>query len=223
MIRVVIAEERTLIREALAGLLAGSDTLEIVGQTSTPDEAVELSRDGRTDVIVLGATADGGIGAVRAVQAAGLPVKVLVVGTCRSMNPSRVLAAGAAGYVGHEARAGELVNAIGRVHAGERIAPTDLGAPDPVSVLSPRELETLRFLAVGLTNREIATRLGISVKTIDTHRGHVLKKLGLRNNSDLTRFALEHGLVDYDVVPEERDGERAREAGHAMHAPRTPH
>ena len=65
-----------------------------------------------------------------------------------------------------------------------------------MAVLSPRELETLRFLAVGMTNREIAMQLGISVKTVDTHRGHVLKKLRLRNNSDLTRFALQHGLVE---------------------------
>jgi two-component system, NarL family, invasion response regulator UvrY len=61
--------------------------------------------------------------------------------------------------------------------------------------LSKRELEVMCFLASGMTNREIAEQLGISVKTIDTHRGHLLKKLQLRNNSDITRFAIRHGLV----------------------------
>jgi len=66
---------------------------------------------------------------------------------------------------------------------------------DPLGSLSKRELEVLCFLAGGMTNREIAQQLGISVKTIDTHRGHVLKKLRLRNNSDITRFAIRHGFV----------------------------
>ena len=66
---------------------------------------------------------------------------------------------------------------------------------DPTRVLSPREKQVARELARGLTNREIATQIGISVKTIDTHRGHALKKLRLRNNSDITRFAIQHGLI----------------------------
>lgn len=66
---------------------------------------------------------------------------------------------------------------------------------DPAVVLSPREKQVLDRLAMGLTNREIAKELGISVKTIDTHRGHVLKKLGLRNNADITRVAVKYGYV----------------------------
>ena len=122
-----------------------------------------------------------------------LALTVLVVGG--SMR--RALASGAAGFVEPTVTAGELVEAIKRVHAGERVAPvSNEPSIDPARVLSPRELETLRMLAAGLTNREIAQRLGISVKTIDTHRGHALKKLRLRNNADLTRFAIEHQLVD---------------------------
>lgn len=72
--------------------------------------------------------------------------------------------------------------------------PTDLTA-DP-KILSPRERATVERLALGYTNREIAADLGISSKTIDTHRGHALSKLGLRNNADLTRWAVAHGIVD---------------------------
>lgn len=70
-------------------------------------------------------------------------------------------------------------------------------AVDP-SVLTSRERQALVAIAQGRTNREIAGTLGISVKTVDTHRGHVLKKLGLRNNSDLTRYAIRHAMVDVD-------------------------
>src|SRR5688500_9019055 len=198
MIRVAIVEERTLIREALANLLTSQGTCEVVGQTSTTDDVVDQVRENRADVLLVGSASDGGIAAARAIAAAGLSTKVLVLGTGRTVSPARLLAAGAAGYVGADQSAKELINAITRVNGGERVAPTDTGSHDPVAVLSPRELETLRFLACGLTNREIASRLGISVKTIDTHRGHVLKKLNLRNNADLTRFAIEHGLCDLD-------------------------
>ncbi len=198
-IRVAIAEERTLIREALASLLTSQGSMEVVGQSADTMDAVELARESRADVLILGAPADGGIAVSRAIAEAGLPTRVLVVATTRQASPSRLIAAGAAGYVGADIRAGELVAAVARVHAGERVTPSDDSDRDPVSVLSPRELETLRFLAAGLTNREIAARLGISVKTIDTHRGHVLKKLNLRNNADLTRFAIEYGLVDLDT------------------------
>lgn len=123
----------------------------------------------------------------------GTSTPVVVVGG----SARRAVAAGAAAFLEPSATTAELAEAIRRVHAGERVTPATLDfGPDPAKVLSPRELETLRLLAAGLTNREIAARLGISVKTIDTHRGHALKKLRLRNNADLTRFALEHGLVD---------------------------
>lgn len=214
MIRVAIAEERTLIREALAHLLTSNGAFEVVGEMSGTDDVVDQVRDNHADVLLVGSASDGGIAAARAIAAAGLPTKVLVLGTGRTVSPARLLAAGAAGYVGADQPAKELLGAINRVQGGERVAPPDTGGHDPVAVLSPRELETLRFLACGLTNREIASRLGISVKTIDTHRGHVLKKLNLRNNADLTRFAIEHGLCDLDVTVE-RPGAEARDNGRA--------
>jgi len=223
MIRVAIVEERTLIRDALANLLTSQGTSEVVGQTATTDDIVDQVRENRADVLLVGSASDGGIAAARAIAAAGLPTKVLVLGTGRTVSPARLLAAGAAGYVGADQPAKELLNAITRVHGGERVAPPDTGAHDPVAVLSPRELETLRFLACGLTNREIASRLGISVKTIDTHRGHVLKKLNLRNNADLTRFAIEHGLCDLDAQVEPPSAERDHARAQAGISAQRPH
>src|SRR6185369_9793189 len=95
----------------------------------------------------------------------------------------------------------ELLAAIRAVSRGERVTPPGVeellaaGDTDPASALTARELEVMQMLSRGLTNREIAEKLNISIKTVDTHRGHVLKKLGLRNNSELTRFAVKHGYV----------------------------
>ena len=112
----------------------------------------------------------------------------------------RAVRAGAAGYLNKTAKSGELISAIDAVLAGQRVVPDGADgqaapAAHPAQVLSPREFQVLGHLASGLTNREIAKMLEISVKTVDTHRGHVLKKLKLRNNSDLTRFAMQHGLL----------------------------
>src|SRR5262245_6191382 len=141
MIRVAIAEERTLIREALASLLTSQGAIEVVGDTTSIDDAVEMARDQKADVLIVGSASDGGIGAARSIAAAGLQTRVLVVGTGRTVSPARLLAAGAAGYVGADMSAKELIAAITRVHGGERVAPTEQVGHDPVGVLSPRELE----------------------------------------------------------------------------------
>ncbi len=193
MIRVAVADDRTLFREALLCLLSARDSVEVVGSGATADAAALLAEH-QPDVLLIGSP-DGAIATTREVAGIMAGARILVIGA-REDHQARVLAAGATGYVHSETRPDELVAAIAAVHAGERV-PTERDASvDPVEILSPRELETLRFLAEGQTNREIALQLGISVKTVDTHRGHVLKKLRLRNNSDLTRFAIQHGLVE---------------------------
>ena len=114
----------------------------------------------------------------------------------------RAIRGGAAGYVKKSANLDELLAAIERVHRGERVIPEEVEAAlgkkrsdHPAQVLSSREFQVMEYLAAGKTNREIAEMLAISVKTVDTHRGHVLKKLRLRNNSDITRFAISNGLI----------------------------
>jgi two-component system, NarL family, invasion response regulator UvrY len=222
MIRVAIIEELPLIREAIASLLAEHGEIEVVIQRGDLGDLASVARDARVDVVVVGATSDGD--AIAAAQRLAEPapsVRVLALGTGRTVSPPRLLAAGVAGFVGVDEPGRALVGAIQRVHAGERVS--SQGAPpseDPVAMLSPRELQTLRMLAHGMTNREIADRLGISTKTIDTHRGHVLKKLNLRNNSDITRFAFEHGLTDLDAATADAPGTAEPHRDHeASHAP----
>jgi two-component system invasion response regulator UvrY len=203
MIRVAIAEDHTLVREALKSLLENSGRVEVVGEATTGDEAVEIVAQRQPDVLLLDIAMPGKDGLAAIMDIAGLQVqtRVLVVSMAADDTYAvRAVRAGAAGYLNKTAKSGELISAIDAVLAGQRVVPDGSDAQaasgtNPAQVLSPREFQVLGHLASGLTNREIAKMLEISVKTVDTHRGHVLKKLKLRNNSDLTRFAMQHGLL----------------------------
>ena len=115
------------------------------------------------------------------------------------LSPEATNGTGAHGHGhGHESNgtSGSASNGHGSNGTGDKNGTfRGVNVSEAVASLSKREFEVMCFLATGMTNREIAQELGISVKTIDTHRGHVLKKLHLRNNSDITRFAIRHGLV----------------------------
>lgn len=203
MIRVAIAEDHTLVREALKTLLENSGRVEVVGEATTGDEAVEIVAQRQPDVLLLDIAMPGkdGLAAIMDINGLQVQTRVLVVSTTADDTYAvRAVRAGAAGYLNKTAKSGELISAIDAVIAGQRVVPDGAEAQSapathPAQVLSPREFQVLGHLASGLTNREIAKMLEISVKTVDTHRGHVLKKLKLRNNSDLTRFAMQHGLL----------------------------
>ena len=120
----------------------------------------------------------------------------------------RAIEAGAMGYITKQSAPEQLVNAIRKVHAGSRyltdeaaealalrVAKGSLGTT-PLDSLSMRELQVLRRLAMGQTNREIARSYHISIKTVDTYRARLLKKLGLRNNAELSRFAIQNNLIE---------------------------
>jgi two-component system, NarL family, invasion response regulator UvrY len=203
MIRVAIAEDHTLVREALRTLLENSGRCEVVGEASTGEEAVQIVAQRQPDVLLLDSAVPGkdGLEAITDIAEMQVATRVLVVSMHSDDSYAvRAVRAGAAGYVNKTARVNELMAAIDAIVAGQRVVPDGVDAAakpaaSPAQVLSPREFQVLGHLASGLTNREIAKMLEISVKTVDTHRGHVLKKLKLRNNSDLTRFALQHGLL----------------------------
>lgn len=205
MIRVVIAEDHNLIREALARMLVESGRIEVAGEASNGTAAVDLTKKHKPDVLLLDVTMPGkdGIQALSELGEMGLPTKVIVLTMHEDeAHGVRAMRAGAAGYVKKSGNLDDLIDAIERVHRGEQVVPAEVEAAlsrkrsdHPAQILSQREFQVMSYLAAGKTNREIATILSISVKTVDTHRGHVLKKLRLRNNSDITRFAIQNGLM----------------------------
>ncbi|HVV86253.1 MAG TPA: response regulator transcription factor [Kofleriaceae bacterium] len=205
MIRVVIAEDHTLFREALVKMLSESRKIDVVGEAATGATAVSLTKRHKPDVLLLDVTMPekDGLQALAELVQLHVPTKVLVLTMHEDeAHGVRAMRAGAAGFIRKSANLDELLAAIDKVHKGEQVVPNEILAAlnrkrseHPAQILSQREFQVMSYLAAGKTNREIADTLSISVKTVDTHRGHVLKKLRLRNNSDITRFAISNGLI----------------------------
>jgi two-component system invasion response regulator UvrY len=204
MTRIAIADEHRIVRWALGEALGRQPDLEVVGEAGTIEEALAVIRDGKPDLLLLDTVLSDRSGFDLLAEIRELEAGPLVLMLAAHSAPSyaaRALAEGAHGYVSKSAEPEKLLSAIRAIVRGEQVVPLGvakllaMGDGHPASALSVRERQVMEMLARGMTNREIAEHLDISIKTVDTHRGHVLKKLGLRNNSDLTRFAVKHGYV----------------------------
>jgi len=209
MIRVLVVDDHAVVRSGLKLLLAAEGDLEVVGEAGTARDAVFEVRAKRPDVVLLDVVMPGesGIEAVPKLLHESPETKVLVLSMQDDPNYVReAFAAGASGYVLKEAADAEVVDAIRQVAVGGSYVHPVLGArmvaadaearaaaaADP---LSDREREVLKLLALGHTNQEIAKQLYISVRTAETHRAHIMRKLGLDTRAELVRYAIEHGLL----------------------------
>jgi two-component system response regulator NreC len=208
-IRVLIVDDHALVRTGLRLLLDREDDIDVVGEAGDGDDGVRAARLEKPDVVLLDVVMPGrtGIDVCQDVISASKG-KVLMLSM--QDDPSYVreaFAAGASGYMLKEAADTELVQAVREVARGGRYVHPTLGArlaqaeveaarraaTDP---LSEREREVLRLLALGNTNQEIAAQLFISVRTAETHRAHIMQKLGLGTRAELVRYALVNGLLD---------------------------
>ena len=212
MIRVLIVDDHAVVRSGLRRLLDAEADIETVAEASNADRAVFEAIEAKPDVVLMDLVMPekGGIEGMPAVLQAAPEARVLVLSM--QDDPRYVRAAfeaGASGYVLKEAADTEVVSAIRAVAAGERYVHPALGAKliaadveerrraedDP---LSEREREVLRLLALGHTNQEIAEKLYISVRTAETHRAHIMQKLGLASRAELVRYAISRGLLEAD-------------------------
>ena len=209
-IRVLVVDDHAVVRSGLRRLLDAEPDIETVGEAANADRAVFEAIELQPDVVLMDLVmpVKGGIEGMPAVLQAVPTAKVLVLSM--QDDPRYVLEAfdaGASGYVLKEAADTEVVAAVRAVAGGERYLHPALGArlvqaeseerrraeADP---LSDRERAVLRRLALGHTNQEIAKLLFISVRTAETHRAHVMQKLGLSTRAELVRHALAEGLLD---------------------------
>jgi len=203
--RVLLADDHALVRSGLRALLEAETDLVVVGEAEDGVVVVEACRKLRPDVVVmdLGMPGRGGINATEDLRTE-LPETKVVVLTMHDDEAYVRLAqlAGAVGFVLKKSLATELIQAIRAVRAGGTHFPpgTAASAPDsestPLELISEREREVLALIALGHTTPEIARKLHISDKTVETHRAHISEKLGLHTRADLVRFALEHGLMN---------------------------
>lgn len=212
MIKVLVVDDHTLVRDGLMRLLENEEDMEVVGQCGSGHEAVELCRKRKPDVVILdyGLPDLDGLETTRQIIADNSAIRILIL-TMHSNEEyaTRLIRAGAAGFMVKAASTDELLTAIRKVaHKGVYVSAnimekmvTRLGQPPedaPESALSNREMQVLLRLARGATTREVSQSLSLSISTVETYRTRILEKLNLRNNSDLTRFAIRRGLIDLD-------------------------
>lgn len=204
-ITVVLADDHNVIRSGLRAMLEGEEDLRVIGEAADAPAARKLIRDRRPDVLVLdlqmpGAEPASDVPTLRE----EVPGTAIVVLTMQS-DPRRareLLRAGAAGYVLKQAAERQLTAAIRAAAAGGSYIDPELGGQvaqlgaDPLKELGERDLELLRLLALGHTNREIGERLFLSVRAVEVNRSKLLDKLGLESRPQLVRFAIANRIVD---------------------------
>jgi two-component system response regulator NreC len=214
-IRVLLADDHAILRAGLRMLIDAQPDMEVIAEAEDGQEAVRKAVESRADLVLMDLTMPGmsGIEAIEALRRARAATRVLVLTMHDDPAYARAaLAAGAAGHLIKDVEGPELLAAIRAVHRGRThvhygradaagrsaAVPASLVKPAPTrpgaATLSERERQVLGLVAQGFTNREVAERLNLSVKTVETYRSRLIEKLGLHGRAELVRVALELGL-----------------------------
>jgi len=209
MIRILIADDHAIVREGLKRILADDSSVETIAEASDGQEAARLVRLHKPDVVLLDISMPGrsGIDALADIQSACARTRILIL----SMHPEdqyaiRCLRDGADGYLTKESAPELLLGAIRKIHSGgkyvspslaEQLASNLTGEQQnaPHEALSDRELQVLIMIGAGDTVSRIADKLCVSVKTVSTYRARILEKMGMENNAQLMRYAIDNRLT----------------------------
>lgn len=215
-IRILLVDDHELFRDGLASLLKTHNDIQIVGSLSSGEEVLDNVVDYAPDVILMDIMMGGitGIEATENLKQSFPDVKVILLSMeANSKFIEAGIKAGACGYLPKSINSGILIKAIQAVHRGEQYFSDEISAiifekflkksmgqkPDNENQeLSKREVEVLRHIALGYTNKETGEKLFISTKTVDTHRSNILQKLYLKTTADLVRYALRNQIIDID-------------------------
>jgi DNA-binding NarL/FixJ family response regulator len=217
-ITVLLAEDHAIVRQGLCALLNADGSFKLVGEARTGREAVELARALRPDVILMDIAMPvlNGLEATRQILAANPAAKVIVLSAHSDDEYiERMCEAGVAGFLEKQTSAEVLTRAIREVAAGRtyfspaiarRLGAT-AGKPRDreglvkanSSRLTSRESEVLQLVAEGSANKQVAAELGISIKTVEKHRQHLMDKLNIHETAGLTRYAIAHGIIESSV------------------------
>lgn len=208
-ITILLVDDHKLIRDSWSFILNSDSRFQVIGETSNADEAIEIARTKKPDIVLMdiNMTPVNGFEATKLVRKFSPGSKI--IGISMHSMPAyarRMLQIGAMGYVTKNSSKDELINSIVEVYGGKKyiceevkniLAQQELedegGTPD-MNVLSRRELDIVQLIKEGLSSKEIAIRLDISLKTVEVHRYNILKKLSLKNTAALVNFINVHGL-----------------------------
>ncbi len=220
-IRILLADDHAVVREGTKELLERQSDLEVVGEASDGKEAVQLAISQHPDVVIMDFAMPklNGIEATRQIKAIAPEIAVLVLSAYDSEQYIfAFLEAGAAGYLLKDVHVNELVKAIRAIHAGESILhPTiarkvinrfarpakKTGPEETLDQLTERELEVLKMAAQGKSNREIASELVISIRTVQTHLSNVFSKMGVGSRTEAVVYALRKGWLTLEDTLED--------------------
>lgn len=208
-IRVFIVDDHALVRTGMRMILSAETDIEVVGDVDTGEQALPLIRKLKPDVVLCDLHLPGvsGLEVTERVVKMDQGPRVIIVSVLEDgPMPKRLLEAGASGYVGKGGDAGELVRAVRDVSRGKRYLASSVaqnlalaginGGGSPFDELSPRELEVALLLVQGLRQEDIAKRLCLSAKTVNTHKTRLFEKLGIHDNIALARMVSQYGLTD---------------------------
>jgi DNA-binding NarL/FixJ family response regulator len=210
MIRIVVADDHTVVREGLKQLLSAASDLSVVGEAQNGHEALQRVRALDFDVLLLDMSMPGrsGIELIKQLRAEKPRLRILVLSMHEEEQYAvRAIKAGASGYLTKDSASAQIVSAIRKVAAGgafitdsvaQQLALGAMPQTDgpPHSALSDREFQVFRELVSGKAVSEIAEQLNLSVKTVSTHKARIMQKMNMSNPAELIRYAIHHRLVD---------------------------
>jgi two-component system response regulator NreC len=214
-IRVLISDDHAVFRSGLRALIEKEEDIEVVGETGTGPDTVRAVQQREFDVLLLDINMPGLSGPRVAEQSLRIrPTLAIVVLTMHEDEHylQELFKVGARSYVLKKSTGTELLQAIRAAHAGQNYIDPSLAnllispyvghpaarEPERLGLLTPREQEVCRLLAYGYTNAEVAEKLFISDRTVETHRTNIMSKLGLKSRAELVQFSIDHGLLRID-------------------------
>lgn len=219
MIQIMLVDDHELVRSGIAKILNETPGFKVVAEASSGEEAVSLYRQHHPSIVLMDVQMPGigGFEATRKLLRMDPDLKILIVTTCdNDVYPSRLLQVGAAGYLTKGAGMAEMIKAIRAVNAGQRYISPDIASKlafkhvtdksdTPFEILSDREMEVLLLITKGTKVQDIAEKLHLSPKTVNSYRYRIFEKLKISNDVELTLMAIKHGLVDSLELMKEKD------------------
>ena len=212
-IKVLVADDHPVVRKGLQSCLARQDRLRIIGEAADGEEALQKALQLEPDVVLMDISMPrrDGLAVTQVLRKSAPQMKVLVLSVHSNKDfIFRIIQAGAHGYISKEASPEELFRAIETVYNGETFFSPEIaqaalthlvqtgGKREPFAELTAREREVLILIAQGRSNKEIANQLGIGVRTIETHRERIMRRLDIHSIAGLTKFAIANGLVSLE-------------------------